>query len=354
MESHEFFKEIIENLEDQRVIELMKALGVENYKDTEAALIFPTICHNEDPATASLKLYYYKNSHYFYCYTSCGSMSIFKFLEHYYETRNIRYNWHTDILQVVQNCSKTSPQTIRLPELYKSKREQYELRQPPKELEVYPNGVLDVFQHYYPVEWLNDSISREAMDKYKILFSTSQNKIIIPHFDVNGRLIGIRGRALDPWEIENLGKYMPVQIENKWYSHPLSLNLYGLNFNKDEIRRQGYCFVFEAEKSVMQLESFQMPHVGVASCGSNFNKFQVNLLMRTCAPKEIILCYDREETEGSQEYFNKLYEMCRKYRNYAQMSFVYDRRGITRMKDSPTDRGEKIFKQLINERIKVK
>ena len=77
------------------------------------------------------------------------------------------------------------------------------------------------------------------MDKYQILYSPVQNKIIIPHFDVNGRLVGIRGRALDEWEIENIGKYMPVQVEGVWYSHPLSFNLYGLFQNRKNIEERG-------------------------------------------------------------------------------------------------------------------
>ena len=75
------------------------------------------------------------------------------------------------------------------------------------------------------------------MDKFNIRYSTTQNKIIIPHYNADGQLVGIRGRALNEWEVENVGKYMPVQIEGKWYSHPLSLNLYGLNFNKEDIKK---------------------------------------------------------------------------------------------------------------------
>lgn len=57
------------------------------------------------------------------------------------------------------------------------------------------------------------------MDKYNILYSISQEKIVIPHYDINNNLVGIRGRALNEWEIENVGKYMPIRIENKWYAH---------------------------------------------------------------------------------------------------------------------------------------
>lgn len=175
------------------------------------------------------------------------------------------------------------------------------------------------------MEWENDRISHEAMDKYNIMFSTNQNKIIIPHYDINNRLVGIRGRALNKEEVELVGKYMPVQIENKWYNHPLSMNLYGLNFNKENIAKSGICYIYESEKAVLQAESYSTPNCGVAICGSNLNKFQVDMLMYNCHPREIILCLDNEELDGKSSYFNKLYSTCKKYQNYTKMSFVYDR-----------------------------
>ena len=192
------------------------------------------------------------------------------------------------------------------------------------------------------------------MDKFNILYSISQNKIIIPHYDINNNLIGIRGRALNKWEIENIGKYMPVKIENTWYKHPLSLNLYGLNINKDNIRKNGYVFLFEAEKSVLQFENFQQDNCAVAVCGSNFNKFQLNLLIKECHPKEIIICFDKEENKGEDKYFMKLWNICQKYKNYCNFSFIYDRENLLDMKDSPSDKGELIFNQLKEKRVKVK
>ena len=110
-----------------------------------------------------------------------------------------------------------------------------------RELPTYEKGILDVFIKEYPADWEEEGISRKAMDKFNIRFSIGQNKIIIPHYNVRGGLVGIRGRALNQWEVENVGKYMPVQIEGKWYSHPLSLNLYGLDKNLENIKRYGIC-----------------------------------------------------------------------------------------------------------------
>lgn len=239
------YQGIIEQLNTDKIIDLMERLGVETYVRRPGYVIFPTICHNEDPAQASMKLYYYENNHIFYCYTNCQSMSIFKFLKHYYECRNISFDWYEDIYKVVLDCSN-----FRLAApghaTYKSIRDQY--RRPEHiQLPTYSEGILNTFTKFYPPEWLNDGISKTAMDKFNILYSIPQNKIIIPHYNIDNKLVGVRGRALNPWEVENIGKYMPVQIEGKWYSHPLSLNLYGLNKTKENIRRSGICYLFEAE-----------------------------------------------------------------------------------------------------------
>ena len=347
------YKSIIEQLDTQKIIQLMEKLGADDYIEKEGYVIFPTICHNEDASEASMKLYYYENSHIFQCYTDEGSMSIFQFLKNYYETRSYDYDWYQDIYQVILDCSNFNPNLSFVPKKYKSIRDIYST---PKHifLPTYPNGIIDCFTKFYPSEWLNDGITRQSMDKFNIRYSVTQNKIIIPHYNVDGQLVGIRGRALNEWEVENVGKYMPVQIEGKWYAHPLSMNLYGLNFNKENIRKYGICYVGEAEKFCLQMDSFSMPNCSVAVCGSQFNKYQLNLLIKTCMPREIVICFDQEELEGENKYFNKLYSLCKKYTNYCTISFIYDRKRLLDLKDSPTDKGEEVFRELLKRRIIVR
>ena len=348
------YKEIIDNLKIDSVIELMKRLGVDRYKDEGNHILFPTICHNVDSADASLKLYFYKNSKQFMCYTECGSMSIFKFLKHYYEARDIEYDWVSDIYNAILDCSNFTPNVGFAQPKYKSLRDKFGQERKEKQLPEYNIGALDTFIKRYPPEWLNDGISHEAMDKYNIRYSISQNKIIIPHLDADGRLVGIRGRALNEWEVENVGKYMPIKLEQTWYKHPLSMNLYGLYENQQNIKKYKVCYLFESEKSCLQFESFNMPHCAVAVCGSQFNKYQLNILLKQCAPNEIVICFDKEENEGETKYFDKLYALCKKYNQYCQFSFIYDRLGLLSMKDSPSDKGEEIFKQLLEKRVRVK
>lgn len=108
------------------------------------------------------------------------------------------------------------------------------------------------------------------------------------------------------------------------------------------------------EKAVLQTESFNMMNCGVSVCGSQLNKYQINLLLKYCRPQEIIVCFDKEELKGEDEYFNKLYSLCQKYTNYCNFSFIYDRENLLNLKDSPTDKGEEVFRKLLQKKVKVK
>ena len=345
------YKEIIDNLDTDKVKALLERLGAETIIEHENCLITNTICHNEDASEASLKLYYYKNTHIFYCYTSCQGMNIFNFLEHYYDARGIEYDWYNDILKVIENCTNFRANEFVIPK-YQPIRDRFQQRM--VTLPTFPNGIIECFTKYYPVEWLSDGITKETMERFNIRYDSVGNKVVIPHYNVDGQLVGIRGRALNKWEEENIGKYFPIQVEGKIYSHPLSLNLYGLNLTKDNIRKTGKCFVFEAEKSVMQMDNFKMDNCAVAVCGSQLNKNQIRLLFKETRPEEIILCFDKEPDNNSFDYFNKLYNLCKRYNNYSNCSFVYDKRNLLDLKDSPTDKGEEIFKKLVKERTTVR
>ena len=346
------YEKIVESLDENKIKQLLDKLDIP-WQDKGNHLICKTACHNVDLDEASWKLYYYKNNKIFYCYSSCQGMSIFKFLRNYYETRQVEYDWYQDIYEVARDCSNLRIDGFVV-EKYKSLRDRYEVKRKEKELPQYMPHVLDCFVQTYPQEWLDDGISKKTMDRFNISYSISQNKIIIPHYDILGRLVGIRGRALNDWEVENIGKYAPIQVEGIWYKHPLSMNLYGLDRTYMDIRRNGVCYLFESEKSVLQMDGFSIPNCSAAVCGSNFNKYQLNILMKFCAPSEIVICFDKEELPGEEKYFNKLWNICQKYKQYCNFSFIYDREGLLNLKDSPTDRGEGVFLQLLKKRVRVK
>ena len=102
------------------------------------------------------------------------------------------------------------------------------------------------------------------------------------------------------------------------------------------------------------MESWDLPNCAAAVCGSQFNKHAWKLLMRTARPREIVICFDKEEKPGSEDYFYKLYNIGKKYSTYCDFSFIYDRENLLELKESPTDRGADTFWKLYKKRVRVK
>lgn len=344
------------SLTSAQIIEIISGLGASHYLENDSYIIFPTICHNEDISSASMKLYYYKNTHLFHCYTECNSsFSIYDLLKKFYELHDIPYDFISDIYFKLLNFSGIDVDEESLRVKYRSQREKFQFKTPLVP-EVYNPEILNIYYSCPIYEWMREGISLDVLRKYNIRFSIAQNKIIIPHYNLNNELIGIRGRALNQWEVDQYGKYMPVKIEGRWYAHPLSINLYGLNFAAENIRKRKVAIIFEGEKSVLLYDTYFKDSLSVAVCGSTFTKKQLDLLLQ-CGVEEIVIAFDKEfdrpRTEEGKSYFKKLVTLCQKYNQYCKFSFIYDEDGLLDKKDSPIDKGKDVFLTLLNNRTEV-
>ena len=306
-----------------------------------------------------MKLYWYQNNKIFRCYTECNeAMSIFRLYEKFMEVNGhpVSYEEAEDYVKrclkhiITVEHKKTSS--------YKLDLEKYEVTNKVPVLEEYSPHVLDCFVKYYHPTWLRDGITKEAMDKFHIGFYLSQNKITIPHYDINGRLIGIRGRALEKIDIEEYGKYRPIQVGNVLYTHPLQFNLYGIYEHKEGIKKRKTAIIAEAEKSVLLDDGYYGEYSNtVACCGSNFNKYHIALLTDVLGATEIVVALDKEyedwRDEKAQKYKQKIESMCKKYTNQAAFSYIWDYDNLLDEKDSPFDKGKDVFNYLYRNRIRV-
>ena len=295
-----------ESLTDEKVIELLAFLGNDEYINKNDCIIFKTICHNVDPEDASLKLYYYKKNHRFVCYTECGdSFNIYTLFERRYKLLGIKYNFYKDIILKISDGNVVHKDNTGFYSVYESNYDKYRKTKPLVNLPHYNKNILNIYTSFATPEWLEDGISEEVMNIYNIKYSIVNNKIIIPHYDIDNNLIGIRGRALNENDLL-IGKYMPVQIEGYTYSHPLSYNLYGLNVVKDNIKKYELAIVAESEKSALQYMTMfgKDKAICVACCGSSFHRYQLDLLL-SCGAKKVLIAFDKEgETwEKRQKYY---------------------------------------------------
>lgn len=354
--------DIINSITLMDVKDFLESLGVTqiDVHEDKQYLICPTICHNPIEDAESMKLYWYQNNKIFRCYTECNeAMSIFTLYQKYM-TINEHPVSSEEAEEYVKNCLKhiviaqTKAQSNYSIDLNKYK---YSTNIP--QLPELPKEILSYFTNYHHPLWKRDGILDNVMDKFYIKFSIAQNKIIIPHFDINHRLIGIRARTLDPEEAEEFGKYRPFQINQTTYAHPLQFNLYGIYEHKEGIKKRREAIIVEGEKSVLLDDGYYGKYSNtVACCGSSFNKYHISLLTDYLGVNEIIIAFDKEytdwKTEKAHKYRNHIEQMCKKYSNQAKFSYIWDYDNVLKEKDSPFDRGKDIFEHLYKTRVKVR
>lgn len=317
-----------------------------------------TICHN--PAgEGKRKLYYYENSGLFKCYTECDStFDIFELLSKVMKIqKNLDYGFYKSISWIIQRFNlafsiKANPE-IDLPDWKVFENYTRIKHISPTEktmpLKPYNKAILKNFNYNIKIDpWLKEGITTKAMRDAQIGFYPGQDCITIPHFDFKGNLIGIRGRTLGIQEAEMYGKYRPLKINNILYSHPLGLNLYGLNWAKDNIRNMETAIIVESEKSHLLYNSYfgRENNIVVACCGSSISKYQMNLLL-SLGVKEVVIAFDRQfQKIGDSEFVllkNKLIHIHERYKNYTNISIIFDKKRITSYKAGPLDEGPEKF-----------
>jgi hypothetical protein len=346
-------------LEDVQAV--LEGLGVEQiamYED-KGYIVCPTICHNPIEEAESMKLYWYQNNKIFRCYTECNeAMSIFTLYQKF-----MRINYHKvsfeEAVDYVKKCIKHL--VVSGVKKYHSdfNMDKYKFDSSIPHLTKYPQTMLTYFPPYHHPLWLKDGIKPEIMDKFHIGFSLAQNKITIPHLDIDGNLVGIRARTLDKDEADQYGKYRPLQLGSVLYAHPLHFNLYGIYEHQEAIRKRQSAIIVEGEKSVLLDDGYYGQWANaVACCGSKINKYQINLLTNVLGANEITIAFDKEytdwRTEKAREYRKRIEAACRKYTGQATFYYIWDMDNLLEEKDSPYDKGKEVFEELYKRRIRVR
>ena len=329
--------------------------------------ICATICHNP-PGEGSRKLYYYSNTGLFKCYTGCNAY--FDIFELTTKVADIQWGKEFDLNDAVRWVAQrfgfsgeheNGPDEDALDDWkYLANYERIQdisLKDNSILLKEYDSTILERFNYDVKIgPWLREGISQEALNQAVIGFYPGGDQITIPHFDVDNRFIGLRGRTLCAEEGERYGKYRPVRINGELYNHPLGMNLYNFNNSKDNIQLMKTAIIFEGEKSCLLYKSYfgLENDISVACCGSSISAYQAQMLL-DCGVNEIVVAFDRQFQDiGDQEFKHLKTNLTRfrdKYKNFATISFIFDKNMITDYKSSPIDHGPDVFLKLFKERI---
>ena len=209
--------EIKEYLSLENLYDLLVEWGGEP-EYTSFGLISSTICHNM-PGQGSRKLYYYENSGLFHCYTGCEEPN-FDIFQLCIKINSIQNHLSFDLNDAVrwvaqrfgisgvyqQDDDKKVLDDWKYFENYE-RIQDIELKTHDVILKEYESDILDRFNFDVKLTpWFNEGINLEVLEHARIGFYPGGDQITIPHFDKDGRFIGLRGRTLCEEEGELFGK----------------------------------------------------------------------------------------------------------------------------------------------------
>ena len=363
-------KKLKNSLTPEQVTAIVCALGSVPPLAERNALRFTTVCHHGD----SQKLYYFLDTKEFHCYTHCNeNFDIFDLVQRSkgFDSFADAFRWTVDQLKIglegYESDESPELETADDWDLFDRKKAYDKAIVPaqgpsaPQPQEALPDSILNYWYPGTPKEWLDDGISWQAMRFFGIRVDPAKQRIIIPHRDKDGKLIGIRCRNFDPVALETAGKYMPVTMEGQMFNHQLGRNLFGLWENRETIRSLRKVLVCESEKSVMQCASMYGidRNFCVATCGHNLSAAQADLLLNM-GVTEIIIGYDHDvdlvrgkPDEQTARFEQEMLDIAQPYAQYFNVELIVDYGNVLGHKHSPTDDGRDKLEALMKSKVRI-
>ncbi|WP_099301926.1 hypothetical protein [Bacillus sp. Marseille-P3800] len=361
---------IKESLTISDINAIMNDLGSPDPIETNRGqFIYMTVCHGGD----SHKLYYYPDSYNFKCYTGCGiSSDIYGIVKSAKEASGYEYSFPEAVSYVSSITGKTfhSNKEKKISNNSNDATWLSKFRKKPvnTKLTVYDEIHLRRFLPYPHETWIEEEISYKTQKLFEVGYYMQEDKITIPQRDVDGNLVGIRGRAMKQEDIDNGRKYMPIIINGEELSLPSNMYLYGLNITGKAIKKYKRAVIYESEKSVQRDYTYYGDRsCAVAVSGGNISKWHVQMLVKI-GVEEVIIAFDRERQDvlnedskaernkkelANQRNRRKLRKLAERFATYCNVCIVYDTDGLIELKDAPIDKGQSILEELMRNKIYI-
>lgn len=341
-------------LTEDRIIELLDALGAPLMKADSNALVFQSICHwGADAANHSARLYYYIESQSFYCFVCHHSSDAIGLIQHVK---------HLDFNQAVTYICSTLHLTVGEIEQNDQIDNWVELRRylpnadidQDEPIKPYDPSVLSIFDHLYPQDWIDYGITKDILDKFGIGWYARQACISIPVV-FNGQLVGVRGRYTREQDVAK-GKYRPITtLDGQVLKFPSSMIMYGYDQNRAAIEKSHQVVLFESEKSVLKAPQYGLDNA-LAVFGSNVSKRHIQLLLEL-GVNEVVLGFDSDYKQVGDDEFKffvtKMKKLIGRLKPYFAISIIYNNQGYNGYKFSPVDFAREQFDKLWASRAKI-
>ena len=335
--------------------QIMQALGIPAYSENKEQIIYFTGDRNKDALKGSPKLYFYKDSQIYFGYTSSRSYDIISLVQTRLSLLKQPCSF-LDACQFILDTTNINPDSIsrvkKEGHVYDwSNLERFvRVRKYGNQLSEYNRNIIDTLPPLYPQAWIDEGISEETMDKYQIRYYERCNQTVIPCFDDEARLVGVRVRNWDKDRVEQ-AKYMPlVTLDGQCYKFNTNQVFYGINYNKPEIERTGKVIIVESEKAVMKLDTYMGRHnIALGMYGSNLGIQRRNQLLKM-GVNTVSYVVDNDFIGQDDAFFEqwreKIQHFIKLWDGFCRVEIVWDNLGLLGPKENATDRTKEVWEQL--------
>ena len=335
--------------------QIMQALGIPSYSENSTQIVYYTGDKNVDSYKGSPKLYFYKDTSIYVGMTAGRSYDIISLVQTRLALLKQPCSF-LDACQFILDTTNINPDSINR---VKKEGHVYDwsnlerfirVRKYGNQLSEYNRNIIDTLPPLYPQAWIDEGISEETMDKYQIRYYERCNQTVIPCFDDEARLVGVRVRNWDKDRVEQ-AKYMPlVTLDGQCYKFNTNQVFYGINYNKPEIERTGKVIIVESEKAVMKLDTYMGRHnIALGMYGSNLGIQRRNQLLKM-GVNTVSYVVDNDFIGQDDEFFEQWREKIRHFiklwDGFCRVEIVWDNLGLLGPKENATDRTKEVWEQL--------
>ena len=209
--------------------------------------------------------------------------------------------------------------------------------------------------------FLQEMISPDVLRKFKVCYDPKQDRVIIPHYDwyEQDKIVGLAGRT-------TLDSEMAKELDIPKYRHTIkgylkTLNLFGWSHSHEYVKEKKVLVIFESEKSVLKHHTFELGKgFSVSVGGHTLSKDQVAFIIQnTSADTEIVIAFDKDvmalKDDKTQEDIGEkhIVDTCKMFKGMRKVSYIWDAYGVLGEKDSPIDRGVKLWQVFFEHRRRV-
>ena len=335
--------------------QIMQALGIPSYSENSTQIVYYTGDKNIDPYKGSPKLYFYKDTSIYVGMTAGRSYDIISLVQTRLALLKQPCSF-LDACQFILDTTNINPDSIsrvkKEGHVYDwSNLERFvRVRKYGNQLSEYNRNIIDTLPPLYPQAWIDEGISEETMDKYQIRYYERCNQTVIPCFDDEARLVGVRVRNWDKDRVEQ-AKYMPlVTLDGQCYKFNTNQVFYGINYNKPEIERTGKVIIVESEKAVMKLDTYMGRHnIALGMYGSNLGIQRRNQLLKM-GVNTVSYVVDNDFIGQDDAFFEqwreKIQHFIKLWDGFCRVEIVWDNLGLLGPKENATDRTKEVWEQL--------